>query len=82
MKTILTKVGDSQLEQDIRGSYAASRVIRRRLQEVLKEKIESSDRGSTLASEYDCPNWAYRQADRVGYKRALLEVVSLLGEED
>lgn len=78
MKTIWTQVTDKQEEQDIRASFAGSLVLRKRLIKILEGKIEAYENASMSKDGYDCPNWAYKQADLQGYKRALKEVISLL----
>lgn len=32
--------------------------------------------------DYDSPSWAYKQADRIGYLRALREIISLVDVSD
>lgn len=72
---------DKQDVDDVKGSYASSKLIRERLATILREKSNSRERASMEASDYDCPNWAYKQADAQGYKRALSEIISLLIEK-
>ena len=76
MKTVWTKGKDAVVSKDIRASFAGSLVMRKRMQEMVKEKLEKTF--STKDDDYDCPNWAYKQADGVGYRRALKEILSLL----
>lgn len=76
MKTVWTKGKDPVESKDIRASFAGSLVMRRRLQEMIKDKLESSY--STKEEDYENPNWAYKQADAVGYRKALKEIISLL----
>lgn len=62
----------------IRLSFQASGVTRRRLVKILQAKIKG---GFILTKDaYDTPNWEYKQADSVGYRRAMEEVISLLDE--
>lgn len=76
MKTSWTKGKNPELSKEIRASFAGSVVMRKRLQEVVRGKIEESL--STKEDDYDNPSWAYKQADSVGYRRALKEINSLL----
>ena len=77
MKTVWTaSVKDRQVKEDIKASFKASTVVRRRLKEMCQGKVESSF--SLSKDSYDCPNWTYKQADTVGYQRALKEIMSLL----
>ena len=43
--------------------------------EILERWIETKVKDS---DDYDCPSWAYKQADKVGYRRALKEVIDLI----
>lgn len=76
MKTVWTKGKDPIVTKDIRASFAGSLVMRKRLQEIVREKLEATY--STKEEDYENPNWAYKQADAVGYRRALKEIFSLL----
>lgn len=82
MKTAWTKgVTDKQVIQDIRSTFKASLVIRARLSDMLDGKIVATEKARMSADEYECPNWAYKQADAQGYKRALSEILSLISEK-
>lgn len=78
MKTVWTK----GLEQDASGemelAFKASGVLRQRLAELLKEKMDNRTKAMYSDKEYENPNWAYKKADEVGYLRALSEVISVL----
>lgn len=76
MKLSWTKGKNDVEKKDIRASFAGSLVMRKRLQEMLNEKLVSSY--STKEEDYNNPNWAYKQADSVGYRKALKEILSLL----
>ena len=76
MKTSWTKGLDEQGEADIKASFKSATRIRARLIELCEEKAATSL--TTNKDQYDCPNWCYQQADSVGYRRALSEIVSLL----
>ena len=76
MKTTWTKGLDAQGEADVKASFKSSTVIRSRLSELCVEKAAASL--TTNKDQYDCPNWCYQQADNVGYRRALNEIISLL----
>jgi len=81
MKTVWTKGKDKQEVDDIRSTFKASIVIRARLAEILDAKIVSKERACMDTEEYDCANWAYKQADAQGYKRALSEIISLINDK-
>ena len=82
MKTAWTKgIRDKQVKEDIQASYRASAMLRERLIAMLISKSKERERASMGAEGYDCPNWAYKQADAQGYKRALSEIISLISEK-
>lgn len=71
---------DDQNTSDIRQLYKESSILRKRLQKMLTDLIEEKRKGQVLATHYDSPNWAYLQADRIGYERALRDVIDLIAE--
>lgn len=71
---------DKELE-DLEGLYLASGPFRKRLQDVLANWLEKSRTATDSALEYERPNWDRKQADGVGYRRALRELVKLLSEK-
>ncbi len=81
MKSSLTQGLDEDMAEEIRLNFNSSAVIRRRLTEVIKSKSRGADRDSLLKEGYECPSWAYKQADLVGYKRAMSEIIHLLTEK-
>lgn len=78
MKNSWIKGLDEQQKSDITSSYNASTLMRRRLIEILKDKSDTSNKTARSKTTYDNPNWAYLQADAVGYERALYEIIDLL----
>lgn len=82
MKTTWTKgLTDPQVIDDVKNSFQASYVARKRLAEILLDKISEKERSNMSADSYDCPNWSYLMADSQGYKRALAEIISLITEK-
>lgn len=80
MKTILTSGQKAERKDEIRRDFVSSKILRDRLIEVLTSKILSSGREVTKRESYEVANWSLLQADHIGYKRALEEVISLLSE--
>lgn len=78
MKTVLTKGLTTEQKEEIKRDFLASTLLRERLQAIIKEKGELAHKASITKDNYLSPNWAYLQADSVGYQRALEEVFSLL----
>jgi len=71
---------DDQLATDIKQFYKESAILRKRLQHMLTDMVDEKAKGRTLESHYDSPNWAYIQADRNGYTRALRDIIELISE--
>lgn len=44
----------------------------------LKEILEPMLKEALPTADYDSPSWAYKQADRIGYNRALTTVLELI----
>ena len=78
MKQSWTTGLDKDLTTEIKQHFASSSILRKRLIEMLLDKEREASKGGRSKSGYDCPNWAYKQADLVGYNRALEEVISLI----
>lgn len=49
----------------------------RRLTEIISRKIDTANRGHISKEAYQDSTWAYKQADYVGYVRALNEMLRL-----
>lgn len=78
MKTSLTKGLDEQSAKEVELTFNASGILRERLISLLEDKSSLADKESLASKGYDCPSWAYKQADTQGYRRALAEICSLL----
>lgn len=78
MKTVWTKGLNLQEVDDIEKTYKASALLRKRLSKLLEDKRNTSVAARTSIEDYDSPSWSYKQADLVGYTRALNEIISLL----
>jgi len=53
-------------------------VLAHQLLMVCNKKLTAVLKRSISVEEYDNPNWAYKQADGVGYARAYQEIVNLI----
>jgi hypothetical protein len=73
-KTGLDEVAKSDVEKAFKGGS----LLRQRLCELCEAKIQASL--SVNNDQYDSPNWAYIQADNIGYRKALKEIISLLSD--
>lgn len=81
MKSSIVKGMNEREADEMRQSFAAGAFLRKRIRELLLEKSDISVAASRSKDGYSNPNWAYLQADAVGYQRAMHEVISLLTHE-
>jgi hypothetical protein len=82
MKTAWTKGLKKDEAIHIEERFAASSLLRKRLTDILETKVKSDEVNILSKDRYTDPSWAYRQADHIGYKRAIYEVLSLLNESN
>jgi hypothetical protein len=66
-KHLKTEDEKTRFKSEILGS---KRVLER-LQQLIKEVEDGADSIESDPTKYDSPGWAYRQADRNGFRRAL-----------
>lgn len=76
LKSILTK-GLTKEEVKLVEEQIDSYIVEH-LKRLLIERLDTKERISIKETEYDNSNWAYKQADTVGYKRGLTDIISLL----
>lgn len=81
MKSSWTHSLNAELAKAVQADYVGSAALRKRLKEMLVDKIISSRTALIAQDGYESPSWAYRQADGIGYERALKYVISLISEE-
>lgn len=80
MKTAITKGLEPAVVLEMRGMFTSSLRLRKHLQSLLQTKIDAHFKAQYARTEYDVANWAEKQADSMGYCRALAEVISLLDD--
>jgi hypothetical protein len=81
MKQSWTLGLEPDIAKEIKGDFKSSLLVRNRLAVLLNDKITSSRRALVNKEGYEVANWAYKQADGIGYERALQEVISLILED-
>lgn len=82
MKTKWTKDLDKDRADEISSQFKASKSIRDRLTEMIKTMyIEPSLKSMHSLENYNIPNWQFSHADKLGYIRALHEILSLLEDK-
>ena len=75
MKAYWFKECKTKEEKDaVRQSILSNRQSLDRLKEILEPMLKET----ALTTDYDSPSWAYKQADRIGYNRALNQVLDLI----
>lgn len=80
MKSIITKGLEPDQAKELRGDFLSAHLLRKRIIEVLYEKIES--KRTSVSRDYDNPNWNNKVAHNFGYEEGLKEVISILSEKD
>lgn len=65
-------------QEGFKKQVLSSRDVLERLQKIMEDKKTEV----VLSTDYENPSWAYKQADRNGYDRALTEVINLLTMKD
>lgn len=78
MKVSWTQGLDEDAAKEVRGDFLSSRVTRHRLVKLLIDKINTNRTAAVSKDGYDTPNWPMKQADSIGFERALKEVMSLI----
>tara|TARA_R110000822_G_scaffold44184_2_gene118774 strand:+ start:203 stop:442 length:240 start_codon:yes stop_codon:yes gene_type:complete len=58
--------------------FRSSPILRERLKHLIKNKLKNRNAKSIALEEFDNPSWAYKQADKNGYERALIEIIELI----
>lgn len=81
MKTTIIKGLDEKQKEEMVADFKAAVHFRKRIVEIAKEKILTIDTATQSKDMYASPSWPYVQADAVGYKRGLNEIISLLTDE-
>ncbi len=67
--------------KDIEAAFAASSVLRNRLIQMLEELYDQEMKARLSSSDYDSAAWAYKQADSIGFARAISKIISYLSDD-
>lgn len=59
-----------------------SKLMREATRDVLRQKLEEVTQAQQSKGSYEQAAWPYLQADYIGYRRALSEMIDLLTIED
>ena len=82
MKTSWTQGLSKEKAEIVMSDFKGSLALRMRLADMLSAKQSTNRREGRSKEAYSNANWAYLQADAVGYERALSEVISLILEKN
>lgn len=74
MKTIWFMDLPKDQQDGFKRQITSAKDVLEKLEEIVKSKMKDI----ILSEDYDNPSWAYKQADRNGYNRALTEVLNIL----
>lgn len=64
--------------ENLNKAVLGSTVLRNRLSEIIKEKLQALEAQDCSVADYDSPSWSHKQADRNGRKASLVEVLKLI----
>lgn len=73
----LTKGLEENLKEHVGESFISAHGFLNVLADRLEEKIEEKVKANEAAAAYEKESWALYQADSMGYRRALREVINL-----
>jgi len=75
---LYSKCKSEDEKAQVRASYLAAYEYRQAMINALLTKIDAQRKASLSGDAYENSNWAYKQADSVGYQRALEEILKFL----
>jgi hypothetical protein len=82
MKTQIVKGLTGDAKKEMEEEYISSLHFRRRLEVLIKDKVESVRKDVRQRTAYNSPSWAYEQADAIGFERACYEIISLISDSN
>lgn len=71
-------VGMTEQEKEDFASLLRSNLVLRRFKQLLLDLDRQQENQETNQADYDNSSWAYKQADRNGYRRAIKDLKELL----
>lgn len=75
---LYSKCKNEDQKAQVRASFLAAYEYRQAVINALQTKMEASRKASLSGDAYESNNWAYKQADNVGYQRAIEEILKFL----
>lgn len=74
MKTIWFMDLPKDEQEGFKKEVKSAKNVLDKLEQIVNSKIKEI----VINTDYDSPSWAYKQADRNGYNRALTEIINIL----
>lgn len=74
MKTIWFMDLPKDEQEGFKKQVKSAKDVLEKLEQIVKHKIKEI----VVSDDYDSPSWAFKQADRNGYNRALTEIINIL----
>lgn len=71
----------SQEAKDVEDAFNSSTFVRKRLVEIIENMYQEEVAKRIKEDEYENPAWAFKQADAIGYARALRNLQNILEEK-
>ena len=81
MKRSITQGIPKERVEEVKADFICSAGFRLRLIDILNRKKNAKRSKATLEVTYENPNWAYVQADLIGYERAINDVIFILSDD-
>lgn len=67
--------------KEMESYFKQSLRLRKRLEKLLEDELESIENQSISKEGYDTPNWSLKQADFIGRKASIKKIISLISEK-
>lgn len=74
MKTIWFMDLPKDEQEGFKREVKSAKNVLDKLEQIVQNRIKQI----VITDDYDSPSWAYKQADRNGYNRALTEIINIL----
>jgi len=78
MKVASKLIRGREAPEELESKFLEQKDLFKIVYEIAQTKIDEEYKSSIKKSNYETPCWAERQADSIGYARALEEIKSLL----
>lgn len=77
MKTIwFQDIKSKEDQENFKKMVLGSKIVLDKAVQIVYNKIKDGERSSL--QDYESPSWPYKQADKIGYTRALKEIIDIL----